>query len=657
MSLTHQVAEFMSNSPSFGYWMTFFLSMIESIAVLGSLIPGAITMTAAGTLIGTGILSFTIAMPLAMTGALVGDYFSYWIGLKYQSKLSQMWPISRYPHWIEKGNRFFSKHGVWALVIGRFFGPARSMIPLIAGMLNMPPRQFCIGIVPSAILWSLVYLTPGILIGAISASFPSHLAIEILIEGCILVIAFWAIFSLFTSASSLFSTCIDDLSYSFTTLTNGVSNMQSWQNKHLSSPQLASSNAVKSLVFTIVFFWMCFSSHTQGLLTRLDDYAYAFILSFSNEFTFITSAALAVLGYYKTFILAAVFLALLACYKKQFFRAFCIVGSTLIAVAFIKLSKHGVGHLRPEAIRDIVTTYSFPSGHTGITAAFLFFFSILFKEHPKSHLITAFTWFMVILMAISRMLLGVHWLSDVIGGATLGLASAHMAAAIFYCKKSPIDDSKQLFWVMIISVVCAWGIMMPSSYPYTIKQLTRSENIIGLDQQQWMSMSTTLPFYRDNRLGIPSSPLNIQTNQSLSEIRQSLESNGWDSYPTADSISSVILRHQQEHAHMPLFNLLHNNQAPALIMVNQETPPVVLRLWKSGFATQNHEVLIGTVNQIRPGYHKFLPQLRYKRWKDFRDGITTLKKDLNGESVIHTAPESNIANALHWNRQVLLLGR
>lgn len=62
-------------------------------------------------------------------------------------------------------------------------------------------------------------------------------------------------------------------------------------------------------------------------------------------------------------------------------------------------------------------SYGFPSGHVMNTTALWVSLSLLFKKR----LIIIFTPIIIVLMAISRMYLGRHFLADVIGGALFGL--------------------------------------------------------------------------------------------------------------------------------------------------------------------------------------------------------------------------------------------
>ena len=56
--------------------------------------------------------------------------------------MQHIWPLSRHPDLIPKGEAFMKKWGALGIFIGRFFGPLRASVPLIAGIFEMPFWRF-----------------------------------------------------------------------------------------------------------------------------------------------------------------------------------------------------------------------------------------------------------------------------------------------------------------------------------------------------------------------------------------------------------------------------------------------------------------------------------------------------------------------------------
>lgn len=92
--------------------------------------------------------------------------------------------------------------------------------------------------------------------------------------------------------------------------------------------------------------------------------------------------------------------------------------------------KHLVGRERPfvtygyEVIGKIPTSFSFPSGNAAL--AFAVFGAFLFSKNKYSIFIGIFT----LIAAFSRIYIGVHYFTDVLGGMTLGLLSAYFSVKI-----------------------------------------------------------------------------------------------------------------------------------------------------------------------------------------------------------------------------------
>jgi membrane protein DedA with SNARE-associated domain len=139
------------------------LAFGESLAFVSLVFPfWAILFLGIGPLLGaSGTLHFWTIASAAAVGAALGDWLSYWLGYHYHNRIQQMWPLRNHPNLIEQGRAFFKKWGAWAIVIGRFLGPLRASIPIVAGISEMPWVTFQIANWASAFLWAVGLLALG----------------------------------------------------------------------------------------------------------------------------------------------------------------------------------------------------------------------------------------------------------------------------------------------------------------------------------------------------------------------------------------------------------------------------------------------------------------------------------------------------------------
>jgi membrane protein DedA with SNARE-associated domain len=133
----------------------------ESFAFLSLLFPGTTLLIAAGTLMSDGTLPYAPVLIGAVAGATLGDSVSYWIGLRFGGGIARVWPFSRNSEMLPAGIRFFERHGGKSVFIGRFFGPMRAVVPLAAGLLQMPRGWFWLTNIASALVWAPMLLFVG----------------------------------------------------------------------------------------------------------------------------------------------------------------------------------------------------------------------------------------------------------------------------------------------------------------------------------------------------------------------------------------------------------------------------------------------------------------------------------------------------------------
>ena len=156
-----QVVEFVRAHELWAAPIVFCLAFGESLAFLSLLIPAWAALVGIGALIGVSGLDFWSIWVAGSIGAALGDWLSYWIGITFKTPIARAWPLSRRPDLLPRGERFIQRYGILAIFIGRFFGPLRASVPLVAGILAMPWWPFQLANFSSAFLWAAVLLAPG----------------------------------------------------------------------------------------------------------------------------------------------------------------------------------------------------------------------------------------------------------------------------------------------------------------------------------------------------------------------------------------------------------------------------------------------------------------------------------------------------------------
>ena len=155
----------MSAHPHWAGLLVGVIAFGESLAVVGILVPGAMILFGLGALVALGALDLTSALVWCSVGAILGDSTSFALGRRYQDHLPSRWPFSHYQALLDRGRRYFREYGVYSVLIARFIGPIRPVLPVVAGMMNMPLRQFVPVMIIAGILWSPAYILPGVVFG------------------------------------------------------------------------------------------------------------------------------------------------------------------------------------------------------------------------------------------------------------------------------------------------------------------------------------------------------------------------------------------------------------------------------------------------------------------------------------------------------------
>lgn len=180
---------------------------------------------------------------------------------------------------------------------------------------------------------------------------------------------------------------------------------------------------------------------------REDLLLYYLLISIKNNILLSVATLLSFLGSIKGLIVVSFFLVfILKSNKQRIFLFLDLIGSGLI----INITKNIFLRERPIIGQNLLADYSFPSGHTFIAISFYGFLLYLVmkdKESNYKRLKEGVLLFLIITIPLSRLILGVHYLTDVLGGITLGLAYLFFLIIMYESNflKDKEDETKLTF--------------------------------------------------------------------------------------------------------------------------------------------------------------------------------------------------------------------
>lgn len=109
---------------------------------MGLILPGTVMMAGLGALIGGGEVNFWQAWLAGIVGCLLGDWISFWLGWRFKEAVAPLVVYEENRALLEKTEHALHQHSMITILIGRFVGPTRPLVPMVAGMLDLPVAKF-----------------------------------------------------------------------------------------------------------------------------------------------------------------------------------------------------------------------------------------------------------------------------------------------------------------------------------------------------------------------------------------------------------------------------------------------------------------------------------------------------------------------------------
>lgn len=609
-----------------GYWFVLAVAFLESLAFVGIFFPGTLLVVLAGALAAQGSYDFWDLFIFATIGAILGDAVSYELGRRgkeYVGKRTQL----------ERGRAFFERYGALSIFIGRFIGPLRPVITVVAGSMGMDRWKFYIANVASALIWSVSLLALGYVFGAAwkvaLASF-TKIGLILLIPLLLFFLLLWLWRWTLRHGRTVFAVLSSILRSSWSGLIHDPY-VKAWLERHpafiaflqrrvsLENFQgLPLTLLVGAMLYTIVLF----TEIVQDYI--VSDPLIALDVRLANLFAILRTPQLihffysvTLLGSEMIVILIALAVTGLLWYERKRLSILVLWLSVLGSSVLTTLGKLLFHRPRPSEIIAVLTekSYSFPSGHaTAAVALYGFLAYLVIREHSSWRVkVSAFFGALVLIFLIdlSRLYLGVHYVSDVLAGNTLAFGVLLFAISVGEWLRSRQWQRVSAIPWRHVGWFIGTGTLLLGTYivisplpPLEHPQILAATQIAETDVPSLFAKGI-LPQYTETILGVPQEPVHILIVAEEKCLPPSLAQAGW---LEADDLSLDALTRAAKAA---FFNRAYQTapMTPSFYATRphdagfeKETDSQSIRarhharFWKTDYVTNTGRLYVGTVS-------------------------------------------------------------
>ncbi len=670
--VVREVLLWVSAHPHWSYFVVGSIAFFESLAFVGLFFPGALIMFGTGALVASGTMAFWPAFSVAVIGAIAGDGISYWFGRCYGDRVRHVWPFRRHPEMLSRCEGFFERHGGRSIVMGRFVGPIRPVIPVVAGIMKMPPKRFYIANILSAVVWAPAYLLPGMafgtaltLAGEVAARLAALVCIVTVIMGGIVWLVRFAYHHVVPHAVS-WSASLTTWGQQRRGIIRLIADL--FDPEHQPNRVLLAWLAIL-IAGTWLFFGVLEDVLTRDQLVFAGQSVYEFLQQLRTPLGDRVMVALTELG--DGAVIAPLIITVVAWFLirrrwRDLAYWLAVIGGGGLILAVLKGS---LQIPRPVELNSGVSAFSFPSGHATMSVVVYGFLAAFIAPALSSRMRMALYGAVGVLIggiAFSRLYLGAHWLADIAGG--LGIGSAWVALlTIARRHHGPGTVATRPFGVLMATVfLLAAAGHIHGQFSDDLERYAVRHPIREVKQQEWWQTAwSELPAYRLDLEGEHEQPLNVQFAGDLVRLKEHLKKSGWRE-PVRVSPQNALLWIAPSPiiGDLPVLPKLHNGRSDELCLIHAGGEPtsakmeqLILRLWPANvrLLPSNQPLWIGYVGQQRIQRLPFLSIAR--SGIEYDKPMAALRSALWMETAVEQRQRnpSEQENRSYWDGQVMLI--
>ena len=605
-----------------GYWIAFFAALLETTIGVGLFLPGSTVILLLGAFAAHGYFDLAGLLWFAVAGAILGDNVNYHLGRRYGSYWlkQKLWFIKE--EHVEKAKRFMDSHGAKSIFLGRFIPSIKEIVPFIAGSIRMNRRAFLFWNTLGAIGWGLEWLLAGYLFAQSLNVAELWLSRAGLFLAALLLIAilFYLVKWLVITRGRQFWRAAVTPWHAFIAAVSANSTFLKWVQRHPKIVAFSKKRVDKTtfsglpltlLSLTLIYLFTLFAGIVEDLITSepvvTADIRIASLMSiFRTErlteiFIWITllGKGQVLLAFMTT---AVLMLFIWRKYTYIFPLFVAVIGSGFFAF----LGKIAVHRPRPEIAVYAEDYFSFPSAHATIALSFYGFLAYIVLRRLSSWKSKVNLFFISLLfilaIGLSRIYLGVHYMSDIWSGYLIGAMWLLIAVSMTEWAQQehprekegePVRAARAVSAALLLTAVLFYvGFAM--NYHYTpLSPAPRENSIVATPESLF---STVAMRYSENLIGEKEKPVNfIFSAENDRSLFRAFHACGWVTSDQATPASLLKLikssMMQRPYPAAPVSPAFWNARVQNWTFTSpplRERPAAEhIKIWKTDFVLEN----------------------------------------------------------------------
>jgi membrane-associated phospholipid phosphatase len=562
-----------------------------------------------------------------------------------------MWPLSNHAQLVARGQAYFEKGGAKAVFIGRFLGPVRAIVPLIAGMSNMPPRHFYPVNVLSAIGWAGAHLLPGVLFGA-SLELAGAMSSRLVALVASVVVGLWLAARVIKLAVGWGLPYVNRLRKRLQAYAAHAHGPLAQPIARLFDPSQHEPIALLvSAVLLVGGAWL-FLGVVEDVVTRdtlvdVDRAVYDWLQSVRTPIGDDVMVTITELG---GVVVTATVVGVIAAWfatTRRFRTLAYWLAAAIVAEGLVFALKYALGRVRPPNVEDTIAGFSFPSGHAAESLVVYGFLAFLLGHGKPAWQQTTFAMGaagIALLVALSRLYLGAHWFSDVV--ASFGLATAWIALlAIAYIQhvREPLLRATPVLMIVLVTLTLVGGSYVANHQDAGLARYAKSTPPPpSLSLDDWRARGYAgLPAARTEIAGVREEPFTLQWAATREALTKTLADAKWAAPASWRSSAALLwLLPSTPIVQLPVVPKFDHGEAPALTFVRalDAQRRLVIRMWDVAELTQP-----GSASPAPIWVAMITREVSQARWHLFTIARTTSRA---------VAPEEALTDALRgWQTE------